>query len=78
MNYKEKIQSELVDKSNSVFKELKRKGYVSDKTLKYFTYEYKKATNLGKFYLLPKIRKRLNNVPGRQLLKKLQSFLILI
>ena len=72
------MQSELVDKSNSVLKELKRKGYVSDKTLKYFTYEYKKATNLGKFYLLPKIRKRLNNVPGRQLLKKLQSFLILI
>ena len=72
------MQSELVDKSNSVLKELKRKGYVSDKTLKYFTYEYKKATNLGKFSLLPKIRKRLNNVPGRQLLKKLQSFLILI
>ena len=65
VSYKEKLLSELVDNSNCFFKELKRKGCISDKTLKYFTYEYQKATNLGKFYLLPKIHKRLNNVPGR-------------
>ena len=65
VNYKERLLSELVDKSNCFFKELKRKGCISEKNLKYFTYEYKKATNLGKFYLLPKIHKRLNNVPGR-------------
>ena len=28
-------------------------------------YEYKKASNLGKLYLLPKIHKRLFNVTGR-------------
>ena len=39
---------------------------MSHKTLKYFTYEYKKSTNLGKYYLLPKIHKRLNKVPGRR------------
>ena len=33
--------------------------------MKYFTYEFKKAANLGKFYLLPKTHKRLENVPGR-------------
>ena len=33
--------------------------------MKYFTYEYKKACILGKLYLLPKIHKRLFNVPGR-------------
>ena len=33
--------------------------------MKYFTYEYKKACNLGKLYLLPKIHKRLFNGPGR-------------
>ena len=33
--------------------------------MKYFTYEYKKACNLGKLCLLPKIHKRLFNVPGR-------------
>ena len=55
---------ELVNKSNSSFKELKKKGCISDKTLKYFTYEFKKAANLGKFYLLPKIHKHLVNVLG--------------
>ena len=39
-------------------------GCISDKTLKYFTYEIKKATNLGKCYLLPKTHKRLENVCG--------------
>ena len=32
--------------------------------MKYFTYKYKKACTLGKLYLLPKIHKRLFNVPG--------------
>ena len=33
--------------------------------MKYFTYKYKKSTNLGKIYLLPKTHKRLNSVRGR-------------
>ena len=53
---------ELVDKSNSSFKELERMGCISDKTMKY---EFTKATNLGKFYLLAKIQKSSENVPGR-------------
>ena len=32
---------------------------------KYFTYSFKKSTNLGKMYFLPKIHKWLDNVPGR-------------
>ena len=56
---------DLVGTSNKLFQNLKSKGKISDKQLKYFTYEYKKATNLGKLYLLPKIHKRLPNVPGR-------------
>ena len=36
--------------------------------MKYFTYDYKNSTNLGKRYLLPKIHKCLNNVPGRPVL----------
>ena len=38
---------------------------ISEKELKYFTYNFKKATNLGKLYFLPKIHKRLSAVPGR-------------
>ena len=43
----------------------KQKGKITEKQLKYFTIEHKKATNLGKMYLLPKIHKRLYDVPGR-------------
>ena len=41
--------------SNQLFQNLKSKGKISDKQLKYFTYEYKKVSNLGKLYLLRKI-----------------------
>ena len=36
--------------------------------MKYFTYEYNKACNLGKMYLLTKIHKRLSDVPGRSVI----------
>ena len=65
INYNKKILSHLVDSSNKYFKKLNRSGHISYKEMKYFTYEYKKACNLGKLYLLPKIHKRLSNVPGR-------------
>ena len=38
---------------------------ISETKLKYFTYNFKKATNFGKLYFLPKIHKKLTNVPGR-------------
>ena len=37
---------------------------ISEKELKYFSYNFKNTSCLGKMYLLPKIHKRLNNVPG--------------
>ena len=33
--------------------------------MKYFMYEYKRVTILGKLYLIPKIHKRLYDVPGK-------------
>ena len=48
-----------------MFSSLTRKGFITEKQLKYFTYEYKKATNFRKLYLLPKIHKRLFDVSGR-------------
>ena len=44
------------------FKNLKARRCISEKKLKYFSYEFKKTSNLGK---LPKIHKRLSDVPGR-------------
>ena len=55
----------MVDKSNKIIRSLKSQDKITEKELKYFTYEYRKATNLGKMCLLPKIHKRLSNVPSR-------------
>ena len=60
----EKILSDLVASSNKIFNSSERKGAISEKEMKYFLYDYKDATNLGKLYFLHKIHKKLFNVPG--------------
>ena len=65
VDFTEKILQDLAETSNKMFRSLKTKGKIDEKQLKYFTYEYKKTCNLGKLYLLPKIHKRLRDVPGR-------------
>ena len=51
--------------SNKMFSNLKNRGCITEKQLKYFSYEYRKAINFGKLYFLLKIHKRLHNVPDR-------------
>ena len=63
--YNKNTLSQLVDSSKKYFKKLSSSSCISYKEMKYFTYEHKKECNLRKFYLLPKIHKRLFNVPGR-------------
>ena len=65
VSFKEKNLCDLVDISDRFFRGLKLDGCISEKEMKHFMYEYKKVTNLGKLYLLPKIHKRLYDVPGR-------------
>ena len=65
MKFDDKIPQDPAEKGNGIFKGLKQKGKITEKQLKYFTIEHKKANNLGKMYLLPKIHKRLYDVPGR-------------
>ena len=63
--FKDKILSQLVDCSNRFFKNLKMKGHIMEKELKYFSYQFKKSCNLGDLYLLLKINKSLENLPDR-------------
>ena len=56
---------DLVEISNRVLRGLTLDGHISEKEMKSFMYEYKKVTNSGNFYLLPKIHNRLYDVPGR-------------
>ena len=65
VKFNENIQTGLVEKTNMIFNRLCSHRLISESELKYFTYNFKKATNLGKFYFLTKIHKSLANVPGR-------------
>ena len=65
VNFDKDLIPNLTGKSNSLLKSLKRRHLITEKAFKYFRFEFKKTCNLGKLYLLPKIHKRLSNVPGR-------------
>ena len=58
----------LKKKRSKLFRNLNNKGEIPEKELKYFTTDFKKATNLGKLHLLPKIHKRLSEVPSRSVI----------
>ena len=47
----------LLEESNKIFQILSKQN-LSSPEFKYFSYNYKKSTNLIKMYLLPKIYKR--------------------
>ena len=55
----------------SVLRKIRNRGDTGDKTLDYFVANNPK---LGRFYLLPKIHKRLHNVPGRQVISNSGNF----
>ena len=65
VKFNEKLIQDLTETSNKIFRNLRNGGFITDKELKYFSFDHKRACNLGKLYLLPKIHKRLFNVPGR-------------
>ena len=65
VKFNENILTGLVEKSKKIFNSLCSHMLISESGLNYFTYNFKKATNLGKLYFLPKIYKRLANVLGR-------------
>ena len=56
------VEGPLIKLIKGVLGNVRKRGDISDKTLDYFLVNNPK---LGRFYLLPKIHKRLHNVPGR-------------
>ena len=64
-DFQESNLVKLKEKSNTMFQSLRKKNLITEKELKYFCYQYKNSRNFGNMYLLPKIHKRLDNVPGR-------------
>ena len=46
----EKNLVDLVDKSNTVFANLERRNIIQEKEKNYFRFNFKKTTNIGKFY----------------------------
>ena len=54
----------LAEMSNKMFSSLEKRGYKKEKQLKFFFCEYRKATNFGELYFLPKIHKRLHSFTG--------------
>ena len=60
----EKDLVNLFEQSSKMFENLQRKSIIQEREKNYFKFNFKKATNLGKLNLLPKIHKGLSNVPG--------------
>ena len=73
VKFNENILTDLLAKTNKIFKRLCSRKLISEKELKYFTYNFKKATNLGKLYFLPKIHKRLSAVAGRPVISNCRT-----
>ena len=66
VKFKEKLLTDLAESSNNMFLNLKRKDLINQKELKYFTYEFKKSTNLGSStYCLKSIRDYLMYLEGQ-------------
>ena len=61
------------EKSNYLFSNLRRKNVITENENNYFRFDFKKPTNLGKFYLLSKIHKGLCKVPGRPVISNCGS-----
>ena len=47
VNFKRKILQDFAETSNDIFKNLKRKEKITEKELKYFIINHRKATNLA-------------------------------
>ena len=64
-------EDHLIKVIKSVLRKVKNRRDISDETLDYFLVN---NPRLGPFYILPKIQKRLHNVPGRPVISNLSYY----
>ena len=80
--FNKKPLDDLAECSNKMLKDRRRGSHLSEKQLNYYSFKYKKECNIGKLHFLPKMHKRLYNVPRRPVIsvaalqKKHQNFSI--
>ena len=55
VTFNKNIILNLTEKSNKIFENLKHRGFISQKHLKYFQFDFKNSGNLGELDFLPKI-----------------------
>ena len=53
--YNDQLLSQVTEKNNKFLKRLYNNKLISEKELKYFSYNFKNTSRLGKIYRLPKI-----------------------
>ena len=70
VTFNKNIIPNLTEKSNKIFENLKRRGFISEKQCRF---DFKNSYNLEKLYFLHKIHKRLSNVPGRPVITNCQT-----
>ena len=59
------FDKDLIPYPYRLFESLKCRQLITEREFQYFRFEFKNICNLGKLYLLPKIHKRLSNVPEK-------------
>ena len=64
VKFNEKLMQEVAEPRSKMCRNLINRDFLTDKEMKYFTFNHKGACNFGKLYFFPKIHKRLSNVPG--------------
>ena len=62
VNFNKKLILDLTETSNKIFRNHKNGGFFTDKELKYFIFDKKRACQLEKLYFISGIHRRLFNV----------------
>ena len=64
---------DVAEPRNKMFRTLINGDFITDKEMKYFTFNHKRACNLGKLYFFPKFHQMLFDVPSRPVISNCRT-----